>query len=289
MDNYRKLMSSISAKDSQSFKKYLLLDDTSLNHIDMCNGVLHLACELQVEDIVDILLADSRLDYDKYFKNASHNPLDRACWKGNVSMVKKFLSINPQWINLINAEGQTPLYKAIKHEKFELFNVLLQYSDCLIDKTETFPKDTPLILAVKQGYLDVANQLLDKGADINKALKYHKNSLLIDVIENKDSYCHQITRNYQTTLNFILSKNIDINYQNENGDTALHRACIYNDNQTALELLKKGANLFLKNDDNETPLDLAQNHNELLVLFEKYQLENTVPETNNIGKQKLKL
>jgi ankyrin repeat protein len=285
MDNYRQLIKSILAKDSENVKKYLLLDDTSINHIDACNGPLHIACENQLEDMVDILLADPRLDYDKYFKNKAHNPLDRACWKGNVNIVKKFLAINPFWINLVNYDGLTPLHAAIKNENFTLFNILIKYKECKVDYTESFTQETPLLLAIKEGYFDVANILLEHGANINKVLSYRSNNILIEVINHEDSYKNQITRNYKKSIDFILSKDIDINYQNEWGDTALHRACVYGATQTVLELIKKGANLFIENNSNETPRDVVRNNDNLLVLIEKTQLENTVSMDNKVNKK----
>lgn len=114
MDNHLLLMQSIMARNIENFKKYLMADDTSINHINMCKGPLHLACEMNCEEIVDILLADQRLNYGQYFKEQSKTPLHIACWKGSLSIVKKFLAINPEWINLLNYQGESPLYLTVE-------------------------------------------------------------------------------------------------------------------------------------------------------------------------------
>jgi len=45
----------------------------------------------------------------------------------------------------------------------------------------------------------------------------------------------------------------------EHNDTAMHEACLYNKIEVVRWLLEKGASFDVKNNDDETPLQLSQN------------------------------
>ena len=48
------------------------------------------------------------------------------------------------------------------------------------------------------------------------------------------------------------------NYVDGHGDTMLHLACIFNENDIAMMLVEKGAPVDVKNAMNETALDVCQ-------------------------------
>lgn len=57
---------------------------------------------------------------------------------------------------------------------------------------------------------------------------------------------------------FILSDRVDINAQNTNGKTLLHRAIDKNAINIAELLISKGADISAKNNNGETPLDYTK-------------------------------
>ena len=58
-------------------------------------------------------------------------------------------------------------------------------------------------------------------------------------------------------LKLFLSSNIDIEYRDGNGDTALHDACYNKAEKNAATLLANGASALAKDKDGHTPKQLA--------------------------------
>ena len=73
-------------------------------------------------------------------------------------------------------------------------------------------------------------------------------------------------------FDYIIDKGANINIQNRDGDTILHKACRYEDVTIKIfgsTLLKTGPDPTIVNRDNKTPVDIARQYNpELLSAFE---------------------
>lgn len=61
----------------------------------------------------------------------------------------------------------------------------------------------------------------------------------------------------EKVLEIISSDNIDVNYQNENGWTALHYACDEGNLKIVEILIKAHSNVNIKNNDKKTPLHIS--------------------------------
>lgn len=59
-------------------------------------------------------------------------------------------------------------------------------------------------------------------------------------------------------IKILLKNNFPINKQGEHGYTALHEAIEQENYISALYLIKMGADLFIKNDEGDTPLDMFE-------------------------------
>jgi ankyrin repeat protein len=142
------------------------------------------------------------------------------------------------------------------------------------DETEG---DTALMLAASTGDLPMVNALLKAGADINA-----KNKKAIGAFARALAYQHEdvaqvllaqpsldvntpgpkgaslliifVWRDSEKTVNDILSRGANVNVQDEDGDTALHGAVVSGNLKILRLLLAKGANANARNKLGGTPL-----------------------------------
>ena len=68
-------------------------------------------------------------------------------------------------------------------------------------------------------------------------------------------------------IKMILKDNLNVNSQDGNGDTALHKAVLLNDRVVAKLLLDCGADKNVKNNNNKSPLDVCSPSNSQLSLM----------------------
>jgi serine/threonine-protein phosphatase 6 regulatory ankyrin repeat subunit B len=110
---------------------------------------------------------------------------------------------------------------------------------------------TPLFYAVRYGYLNTLYLLLENGADVNIADNEGLTPMMAMILRGDPSRSKLITA-------VLIQYGADPNRQDDKGNTALHYAAKMNLSDTVSELIEKGASPDLKNNDGQTPLDLAQ-------------------------------
>ena len=87
-----------------------------------------------------------------------------------------------------------------------------------------------------------------------------KNPSLINKKDNKNEtlLSYSIKRNNIDNFNLILtSPNLDLNYQNKEGNSYLHIAILFEREEMIKTLIKKGININMKNNEGNTPLHIA--------------------------------
>jgi ankyrin repeat protein len=117
---------------------------------------------------------------------------------------------------------------------------------------------TALSIAMKKGNVQVIKLLLDNDADWTISEK--ANIININDLE---------------TVKYFVNENIDVNYQDKNGLTALMRASL-NDNYELTEyLLSNGADAGLENIDNKTAIDYAYEKKlyDIIKILKEYTVE----------------
>jgi len=107
-------------------------------------------------------------------------------------------------------------------------------------------------LAAFYGKIDITQVLLDNGA----SCEMYDN-------EGDTPLIKAVTSGYYQIVELLLVRGANINAQNELGNTALHVAATantdrYNDMAIVRCLLDNGADVFLKNKKNKTPLQVAK-------------------------------
>jgi ankyrin repeat protein len=123
-------------------------------------------------------------------------------------------------------------------------------------------QDVPLIMAAYKGYTEVVQQLLEAGADVSAVDPGMKATALHAAAYAGNAEAAKLLIDYK----------IDIDRQGPyNGYTALHDAIWQNNVETARILIDAGANLTIKSNAGETPLDLARsgNRNDIAALIKR--------------------
>lgn len=134
---------------------------------------LFMACQNGHTEVVRILLADPRVQINK-FRNDNTSPFYKACEKGHASVVRVLLENAAVDVNAPSM-GVTPFYLACERGNFELVKLLL--GDSRVDVNR--PKDdgaTPLFVAAQNGHLKIAQLLLGSNREIATKAKAKFNS-----------------------------------------------------------------------------------------------------------------
>jgi ankyrin repeat protein len=109
--------------------------------------------------------------------------------------------------------------------------------------------NAPLVIAAYKGYAEITRMLLEAGADVAAVDPGMKATAL-----HAASYAGRVE-----TAKLLVEHHIDIDKQGPyNGYTALHDAIWQNNVEVAHVLIDAGANLTLKANSGETPLDFAK-------------------------------
>ncbi len=166
----------------------------------------------------------------------------------NLNQVKEIVNIPGFNINMLNANGETPLYSAVAWNRLPIAryliehgadvniisaqgqNVLMSYlilfrrnidndfAKLLIDKTTNLDyianNKTALLIAINNGYIEIVKYLLEKGVNVNQNI----NNVypLLELIENIVNYAEYI----DIAINMI-NNGADVNISNAVGFTTL--------------------------------------------------------------------
>lgn len=205
-----------------------------------------------------------------------NTPLIQAVIRNNVIVAYELIAnkVNPNQHNKANA---TPLTIAINKKNINMVKMLIANGA----DVNYFSSDSqaPIITAVSNADLQIFNLLINMGADVTYTNKLGKTCIyymqafqeqwtiwraMLKELKGKIDINHQDI-NGDTVLHinperYWLYKelNPDLNIQNHHGDTPLHILIRKSDNPDIIySLIEDGADIIIKNIDNETAVDLA--------------------------------
>ena len=171
--------------------------------------------------------------YDEFFAAVLRdNP-------GNLqSLLKRGMDANTP-----SPEGQTGLTLALASESMKAVEVLMSWPKTDVN-TLNSNGESPLMLAAIKGNKDIAEQLIKKGADVNKTgwtpLHYAASSGQLAIIS------------------LLLDQHAYIDAGSPNGTTPLMMAARYGTGEAVDLLLAEGADARLKNQQGMTALEFAE-------------------------------
>ena len=117
--------------------------------------------------------------------------------------------------------------------------------------------DTALHLAAAGHRVEIVRLLLEAGADVNAAKNHRRGRPLHYAADGPSSEPEQIAQNQVATITALLDVGAEIDAQDKNGATALHRAVRTRCGAAVKCLLDRGANPKIHNEPGSTAFHLA--------------------------------
>lgn len=217
-----------------------------------------------------------------------NNNLHQVAKNGDVEAIERLLVEDNESINELDANGMAPVHYAAARGHIEIVRTLLTQNNLNINVQTPITNITPLHYAAAHGHVEIIKLLLAtrnitadaQDRDGSTALHYAVFSnhieavkLLIgmhNLVNNSGMHAIHCAAEHGsiTTLRYMLEHcaNIDIDLQDNQGNTAVHSCCRYlkkNNFANALQILvEHNANIDLQNFTGETALHiLASNGN----------------------------
>ena len=144
--------------------------------------------------------------------------------------------------NTLDPQGQHGLLLAIKEPSPNAAKVLLNAPKIDLN-TLNVQGESPLMLAALKGELELAAQMVKKGADVNKT--------------GWTPLHYAASNGHVAVIKLLLENHAYIDAESPNGTTPLMMASMYGSPEAVKLLLDEGADLSLKNQQGMTALDFA--------------------------------
>jgi ankyrin repeat protein len=181
-----------------------------------------------------------------------------------------------------NKYGQNILMSTINMTNFEVNNILeyvkrILKKDINIINTADDMGWSPLMFAVNNGYEDIVNLLIEKGADINIQAKNGFNALMT-AIQGKTTIHTDIAKK-------LININANLELKNKKGNTSLMKAIDESKTEIANMIIKKNTNVIdIQSDDGYTPLMNAIEMNNIAIVKSLIEAGADITIKNNNGK-----
>jgi len=170
--------------------------------------------------------------------------LYQAVEEGDLATVKSILKKNPKLLNTPNSEQLTPLNLACLKGEAEVAQALLEMG---ADMNIGDPDDSrPIHCAAISGDTDTMDLLLEQGADIN-AKDNNGNAPLL----------HAAQRKKFPMVEYLVEQGAEVDTQNNWGMSALYYGARFNSKYCVSLLLDKGADIQIQNHELASPLHIA--------------------------------
>jgi transitional endoplasmic reticulum ATPase len=225
-----------------------------------------MAIELQ-KDLIsavtydDVMLADELLTKgaNPNIRNHYGEPLLHMAVANNSRKMVDLLIKYKASLQARNRAGESALAPAVKAGNMEVVTALL---DAGALPNQSGKRNNRLLeMALEYDYTDMASLFIEKGADINSRDERGE-TLLFNAVEAGDLHC----------VEYLLSKSADVNIEcgHFHEETPLHKAVRTNNVKMVKLLLTAKPQLDKKNDDDETPYDIAveKKNKDIIELFE---------------------
>ena len=157
-------------------------------------------------------------------------------------------------LNYLNKHNQSYLMLAILHNNLDIFLKLLEM-DVELNQVDS-ERNSILFYAIKQDNKHYFNKLIEKEIDLKGFNNKGQNGVIY-------AYLHK----RKEILFYLLKKNVFINHLDKDGNTVLHHAVLAGDLEFSLKLVDLGADVFIRNYQEQSCLDLAKERklDELLI------------------------
>lgn len=145
--------------------------------------------------------------------------------------------------NTLSPAGEHGLLLAMREPSLKVAVVLINWPSTKVE-TRNRQDESPLMLAALKGLTDVCQQLISKGANVNKP--------------GWTPLHYAATHGHLAVIDLLLEKHAYIDAASPNGSTPLMLAASYGTPAAVKLLLESGADPMLKNDLGLTAIDFAR-------------------------------
>jgi len=212
-----------------------------------------------------------------------NHPIFAPTFHGDVAAVRKLLEEDATLIAVRDAKNLTPLHVAASRGQSGVAQLLIDHGADVQGPSDD-GEWTPLVFASYRGHYEVAKVLIENGAGVTaddgnpihySGQRKHKDicRLLVehgaidDLIDSGDSDILALFRAaysyHSDSVNEILVRRPElVRCKDIHGRTPLHEACTQGDTKTVRALLKRGAEVTVRDANGQTPADRAAAHNQ---------------------------
>jgi ankyrin repeat protein len=241
------------------------------------NGTAELIYHIRKGNIHDVeeLLKDKDVDVNAKDEESGYTALHHAASCGYSAIVSKLIYSRAD-VNAKCNGGNTPLHNASTNiGGLESVKILTKHKANI--KAQNNQGFQPIHYASGGGNLEIIKFLLENGADIKDCTLDGRTTLHFAL----NIVCKETLEN----IKFLLDKGVDIDAKDQNGNTALHIAAQGLHDEIVTLLLERGANYYLKNKSEETPLKIVNNNvsDEKKVQIAKANIENKLKKIQRDG------
>ncbi|QQR49631.1 ankyrin repeat domain-containing protein [bacterium] len=189
----------------------------------------------------------------------SNTPLSLAAGKGMIEIVKLLLDRGADFTKM-----PPIIFSAVSSANEEMVRLLIERGLGGVN-VKHWNGLFALMLAVNKGLKNIASLLLENGADVNLKRDSDNSTSLHLAVQNGDKEIVKV---------LLLRTGIDVNAQNKEGNTPLHLAVLKDNLEIVILLLQQGADVTLKNNEENKAADLSS-HEEIKDALERAESKKT--------------
>lgn len=181
-------------------------------------------------------------------------PMHQAAANGDINKLVALLEIGEDKDEpaIYSGMGKTPLIEGIQGGHLDVVKLLLEkYKD---DPNRTDDNgQTPLMWSIVCDRTEITNYLLEFGVDGNKSNVEGMNAIMLAIEE-----CYNNMSDSADIVKLIHEKaSVDLNWHDNEGETALMYCCKFNHHKTVEYLIEKEVDTAKKNNQGQTARDIA--------------------------------
>ena len=262
------------------YKALSILLDHTTEHINetsvFCLTALHNALLFRQFECAQLLIGH-QADVNTGIRYNGNTVLHTAIPHQNLDIIKTLIA-HGSHINRANHEGFTPLHEALKWCHFDIATLLINQPNIDLNCPSQGRYTYPLHLAIGKQAFVLAQQMIEKGANVNLADRQGDTPLHLALSKGAFDLAKQ-----------ILTKDVNVNLINRQGDTPLHLALSKQAFDLAKQILTKDVNVNLVNQQGDPPLHLALSKQAFALAHQIIDKGADVNQTNHRGEAPIHL
>lgn len=248
------------SQQNENFFTQKSTEETTMQRNHKDNPIHQLQKDIQkLKESIECLEKKLSNSDDLFYENMLLNGAKKGIYK----QVEHAVELNAA-VTALDAHQRTALHLSVLHQHLDIARFIYTKAPELLEAKDDL-EQTPLHKAATTGNLEMIRFLFDNNADIAAKDINQQTPFDLATPEAKTLLANKILRkaakegNLELVKDAMEHKKADINDDNEEGDTALHKAIYNNHADIVTYLISKDADVHKKNNKGKTPIELASN------------------------------